>query len=582
MSPAGRSRGSRQSRRKQSSRSSLKGLLLGLLIAFLLVIALWNVIGRKLLDPYIPSRDRMEASAYFGTEEGQVCLFLDDERLEGVTGIFENGGIYLPYSWVRRELSTDFYYSAPEKLLSHASPSEIRDFREKDRMSGKPAFLLKDEPYLLLELVEKYTDVNSRSFTADPAACRLYLMRGGRTVETTNTVRKAALRQKGGNKAPILTDLKEGEQVVVLEVLERWSRLRTSDGFIGYAENRVLSEARSSYTYPHGYRRKAADFKGLKKEKLMMGWHLTTSSFSNAYMEQFYENTGGRINAISPTWIQLSDAEGNYLNLCDGEYVKKAHALGMQVYACVDNFNQPGGLKEFDTGDFFESAEKRRGLIERLMKEAGVYGLDGFNLDFEGLSSSDGAAYGQFFKELAVACHEKDLALSIDDPVPFNYNTHYQMADQADYADYVIVMCYDEHTAGTDVGSVASLSYTDYAIEESLKSVPKERLVAALPFYTRIWTLKGSGKGTEVLGIKEARKKIQEYGITLNWDEVCAQYYGEANTSEGLKKVWMEEERSLTEKMKLVRAADLCGAALWRLNYEPPEVWPIVDMNAKE
>jgi len=106
--------------------------------------------------------------------------------------------------------------------------------------------------------------------------------------------------------------------------------------------------------------------------------------------------------------------------------------------------------------------------------------------------------------------------------------------------------------------------------------------VAALPFYTRIWTLKGSGKGTEVLGIKEARKKIQEYGITLNWDEVCAQYYGEANTSEGLKKVWMEEERSLTEKMKLVRAADLCGAALWRLNYEPPEVWPIVDMNAKE
>ena len=65
----------------------------------------------------------------------------------------------------------------------------------------------------------------------------------------------------------------------------------------------------------------------------------------------------------------------------------------------------------------------------------------------------------------------------------------------------------------------------------------------------------------------------------LTWQEETGQYYGELQTEEGLKRVWMEEETSLGLKMDLIRQNELAGVACWKLGFEPASVWDVIGGN---
>ena len=155
------------------------------------------------------------------------------------------------------------------------------------------------------------------------------------------------------------------------------------------------------------------------------------------------------------------------------------------------------------------------------------------------------------------------------------------LSEQGFFADYIVIMGYDEHTGrSSDPGSVASIGYTEHAIRETLKNAPPEGIIHAVPFYTRFWFVREDGGfSVELLSMKDAARAVKERGITLSWDEETGQYYGEAKTEKGLMKVWMEDERSLREKLRLVREADLGGTGAWDLGSEIPEVWTIMDLN---
>ncbi len=92
-------------------------------------------------------------------------------------------------------------------------------------------------------------------------------------------------------------------------------------------------------------------------------------------------------------------------------------------------------------------------------------GLDGINLDFESITEEQAPHYIQFVRELSIACRNQGIVFSIDDPVP-TYSKHYDRTEQGIVADYVIIMGYDEHYAGsTDAGSVSSLGFVKAGIE---------------------------------------------------------------------------------------------------------------------
>ena len=157
------------------------------------------------------------------------------------------------------------------------------------------------------------------------------------------------------------------------------------------------------------------------------------------------------VNVISPTWFSVVSTEGNISSLASKEYVDKAHAKNLEVWGLIDNFNE-----SVSTYDTLVQKSSRSHIIEMLISEAKRVGLDGINVDFETLTEEEAPHFIQFIRELSVACRKEQLVLSIDNPVP-SYTYFYNRKEQGVVADYVIIMGYDEHFAGSEeAGSVGS------------------------------------------------------------------------------------------------------------------------------
>ena len=116
-------------------------------------------------------------------------------------------------------------------------------------------------------------------------------------------------------------------------------------------------------------------------------------------------------------------------------------------------------------------------------------------------------------------------------------------------------------------------------IRDTIAVVPKEKTICAVPFYTRVWTDNGGKTTSSALGISAAKTWIEENGVELYWQEELGQYYGELETEEGMKFLWMEEETSLGLKMDLIEEYELAGVACWKLGFEPASIWEVVKVN---
>ena len=292
-------------------------------------------------------------------------------------------------------------------------------------------------------------------------------------------------------------------------------------------------------------------------------------------MPQLIANTKG-VNVIAPTWFMLTDSQGNYHSYADKNYVDKAHSMGLQVWAVLDNFNMGENV---DSELLFSQTSVRKALIANLMEDVEAYDLDGINLDIEGIKPSAGPHYVQFIRELSVSCRNAGVILSVDNYVPSAYTSFYNRAEQGRVVDYVIIMAYDEHYAGGDPGSVSSISYVENGIRDTLAVVPKEKVVCAIPFYTRVWTEKDGKTTSKAYGISSAKKWVEDNGVKLYWQEALGQYYGEVQNSEGYQTIWMEEETSLGLKMSLIEKNELAGVACWKLGFEPASIWDVVKVN---
>lgn len=554
------------------------GCLMNILtVLFVLVIAAaglgWFVVRR-----YMPSNEVMDKSALFGVKENQVALVLDD-ALQEEKGIYEDGQVYLPVEWVNSCLNQRFYWDEEEELLVYALPDSII-YADKDTQGEKGPLIKvkKDGMYLALGLVVNYTDIRTQAFATSQVK-RVFIDTSWDTYNGAKVKRGGYLRQRGGIKSPIITDVAAGDSLKVLDKMERWTKVRTEDGYIGYVETRRLKEEAeikpvSQFEAPV-YTNISMD------EKVRLGFHQVTRKEANSTLEEYAKNAEG-MNVIVPTWFNVVENDGSYVSLADKEYVDKAHEMGLQVWAMVENVSTQESVRNLDTAVLMSSTSNRKKLIENLMKEADTYGFDGFNLDFESLKAEAGPHYVQFIREMSVACRKKGLVLSVDNYVPSSYTAFYNRKEQGIVADYVIVMAYDEHYAGGDPGSVASISYVKEGIENTLKEVPKEKVIGGVPFYTRIWTQSASGTASKAYGMKEAAKWAEENGVELTWQEDLGQYYGETEGEEGRQQVWMEEERSLALKAAVMEENDLAGIACWKLGFEPAEIWDIISGRKQE
>lgn len=528
-----------------------------------------------LINRYKPGTEYMAGNEYFNlTDENSVALIQNGELLEE-QAVLIGGEPYAAYTYVESQLNSCFYWDEETKGILLTTSGGVQTLLPGDAAiaktpGGQPAVQQESDGnvYISLDVVKEYTDLDY-AYYSDPN--RVVIRNEWDGVEQATVQSDTAqVRQKGGIKSLILADVQKGDTLLYLENLDNWCKVMTADGYTGYIQTEDISEPEAieaRTAKKDSYERITRD------HKINLVWHQSTSTESNdAMAEMTAEMTG--VNVISPTWFSVTDETGTISSLASADYVKLAHDAGREVWGLIDNFNEA-----FDETTDLAYASVRSRIIEQLLAEAASCGMDGINVDFENLKEAGIPHYLQFLRELTSAAHTQNLVVSVDTPVPQAYTMYYQRGEQARFVDYMIVMAYDEHFAGSEeAGSVSSLPFVQQAVEEMTRVMPADQVICGIPFYTRVWTEKfgQSAITSEVLGMDGAKNYAKENQMTETWDASLGQNVATVETSDARYTIWMEDEQSMEEKLKVIQSADLAGVAEWKLGFERADVWSLI------
>lgn len=556
-------------------------------IGIVVLLALGSVVIKK----YTPSKERVDLDDYYHLQtKDDMALILDHKLLEE-TAKYWDGCVYVQYQTVRQYLNERFYWDANENILRYTTDSDVISVHlgEDSYMVGKKNkkadhIIVKvdgESVYLALDFVQNYTNLD---FVLHEEPNRVLITATWGEISKADIKKNTQIRVKGGIKSPIVADVLKGSSVTILDQGENWSRVCTEEGHAGYLKNKMLGEERSEHISREFEEPEFTHL--LKDEPISMGWHQVTSPEANDKIANVLQSTKG-INVVSPTWFYLNDNKGNLFSLADQDYVDYCHKNDVEVWALVSNLENP----DADSTYVLTHTSTRDYLTNQIISAAIEYNFDGINLDFEALSGEVGDAYIQFIRELSIKCENNDLVLSIDNYVPSSYTAFYNRKEQSVFADYVIIMGYDEHTSiSEDIGSVASIGFVEKGVTDTLLEVPAEQTILAMPFYTRIWELTpkaGSGEDVESAsegyipytftcfeeGMQTVENRYTENGAQAVWSEEDGQYVAEYQKDGKTYKMWIENESSLEEKLKIMKQHQLAGAAYWKLGFERPSAW---------
>ena len=531
----------------------MKKRVIPVIIAIVLIIFIVAIsVGVKLMDKYSYSKERADLEEYFSIRSlDEVAIVLGDGLIEESARLMD-GAYYFDLATVHKYLNDRFYVDENEQLLLYTLPRDtVRTvigssaYTTKDNGAEMGVPIARYAPaadgsgetlYIAADYVKLFTDFSYRTFTG-PNRMQVYTKEYAGQGEKAYIAKDTAVRYQGGVKSPILTEVAQGDSVTVLEEMENWSKVKTGDAFIGYVENKRLEKEGGSSLEIEAQPQEGdasanaggqsflnPEFTSISKPyKINLAWHAVAGTAGNDTLVSVLEKTEG-VNVISPTWFALTNNAGDFSSFASKAYVEKAHSMGLEVWGLIDNFSNP----DVDTYEVLSYTSKRAYLIDKLVQTALEYDLDGINIDFEGLSQDTGEHFIQFIRELSVLCRENGIVLSVDNYVPMGYTDHYNRGEQGVFADYVIIMGYDEHYNGSpEAGSVASIGFVEDGIRKTVEQVPAEKVINAVPFYTRIWKSEGANLTSEAVGMEMAEQFVSNHNIEVRWDETTCQNYGE-------------------------------------------------------
>jgi len=559
-----------------------KAFKIKLIISTIVICGIITALAIALVNKYTPSETMRPLDNYYDVAPEEAVVLLENE-IYGERALLKDGGIYLTYDMVDSLLNQDFYLDEKEQLIIYTLPEEIIRLEEGEAFYFRneeviplshPGFInLQGVTYLSLEFTGLFSDMLYEFYENPNRVVIHYQWLDFLYYDTV--LDETPIRVEPDIKSDILRIVPTGEKLYYIGGTGTGGRsflkVMTQDGIYGYVQKKFLGE---SYYEALQSEYKEPEYTYLTLgEKVMLGWQQVTVPKANDNLEQLVEHAKG-INVVSPTWYRLSDTEGNISSLADADYVERANGMGLQVWALIDNFDS-----EVSTYELLSSSSARAALIDNMMAEAEAIGFDGWNIDFETLTAATGPHYIQFLKELSVRCRKEGLILSVDNYVPAPYNNFYDLETQGKIVDYVIIMAYDEHYSGSSqAGSVASINFLKEAVNNTLAKMSRERIVMAIPFYTRLWAEGAGGElSSEALSTNGAADVLERNKVKAEWDAASGQNYAEYKKDGLTYKIWMEDVDSLHERLKIIAGADVAGVAAWRLGYETEEIWPIID-----
>ena len=552
------------------------------LISFLIIILIAVLVllfGRTYLAKYSYSKEMTDLNAYYGVNDDNDYPVIYQNALSEIEARSFDQRIYIPFDTACSMFNSRFYYSEADQNVCYCLPDDrivvevgsdtwVTDSGSETTEDYIP--VRADEEgriWMALDFLHGYANFSYEAYTSPN---RLVLRDSWESERIAYVKQDSNIRILGGVKSEIVAPVAQGTQVKVLEEMDKWSEVITLDGFFGYIENKDLENygeaqepAVTDYVEP--------EFPSLSLDgKVNMAWHQIAGTAGNDTYYGLIENTR-RVNVVSPTWFHLND-EGMVESYAAHYYVEAAHQEGRQVWAVFDNFSTGTTYGKFLEKDLYRST-----VIDSLIDYCEEYDIDGINIDIESLAENHGDDFIEFIRELSIRTHKAGLILSVDNYVPYNFNDHYHIEEQGVFADYVVLMGYDEHYAGSSsAGSVASIGYVAYGIEEALKMVPAGKLINGIPFYARIWTTNSDGVSSQACRMEIVQNYIANNGMTPQWSETDGQYYAEKKDGDNLYQVWVEDDESIALKLEVMDQHGLAGVAEWCLGFETADIWDVI------
>ncbi len=565
----------------------MKKKIIPIIIAIVLIIVIAAAtFGKEILDKYSYSDERYDLTTYFENTSDEDTAIIMDGKFMTERAIFKDGAYYVSMETALTYFNDRFYHDGSEDLILYALPEHLLAVREGEakirdltdgtekKTENPPYRKIDGEVFLDIDFLRLFSEFGYEAFEEPRRLC-VSVSYAQRTVAEVK--KDSAVRHRGGVKSEILKDVKTGEKLIVLEQMEEWSKVLTNDGLIGYIENKHLENVMPELPIPEpdekypGY---DAEFTSLTEDrKIVLGFHAVAGIGGNDTLYSVTENAKG-MNVICPTWFKLTDNLGNFESFADTGYVEKAHGMGLEVWGLAENIEHAA---ELDMEELLSSRANRQTLIENLITEAETFGLDGINIDFEMLPTSTGEDFSEFIRELSIACRKGGYILSIDNYVPIGGTGYYDRKTQGQVADYLVIMGYDEHYAGSaEAGSVASIGYVEAGITMTIDEAPANKVINAVPFYTRIWETDGADVSSQAVDMATATEWLATHGLTPEWDEETCQNYASYTDGNKVVECWLEDAESLKVRLNIMNKYELGGLGCWRLGFETPDIWETI------
>ena len=500
--------------------------------------------------------------------------------------IVENGVVYVSTKDIANFFDDHIFYDNKYNQIITTSETKVATLKlneNKAKVNGSTVDLVasakKIGEQFYLPLSEISESVYNVETTYIEDTNTVVLVSLDRELTYANSSKKNSVKSKPTMFSKTVDKIEKGDNVTVVPSKNGdengWTKVTTENGKIGYVKTTTLANTK-----------KIRD--NLEMGKQIQGNVSLVWEYFSKYAKapQRTEKIDG-VNVVAPTFFSLSDSKKGAIVANVGQagqnYINWAHSNGYRVWPWVANEATNKADKDL-TSEILNDYKLREKLINSIVSAVEMYNLDGINLDFENMYESDKDAYSRLVIELAPRLKELGKVLSVDVTAPdgspdwslcFNRNVI------GDVADYVIFMAYDQHNqSSTEAGTVAGCDWVEANINKFLgqEGVKPEKIILAMPFYTRVWNVTDGGLSSSAVDMKSQSTLIPG-DAKITWDDSLKQNLAEYEKNGRTYKVWMEDAKSLKCKLDLVKKYNLAGGAFWRKDQETSDVWKVINEN---
>ena len=547
----------------------MKKIILGLLLLILLA----GLIGGGIfINKYRPSDEVISFS-------DEMYLMVEDVLIEdGEPVLLVDDILYFSFETIKTYFDDEIYYDDLEETLILTNKERVKRFKldtneasinSKEYLINHPVRLIHDKVYLPVDVFEDDYEIEINYFPDTNAVVvdytDIYYLSGEIVLEGSS------IRSDLDIKAPILiNELEVGRRIYIYGEYENWYKVRTMDGIPGFIEKKYVKVNHTKDIYKTKLldrEEPIVDIEG----KINLTWDYTYRKLSNVDNIQVIEG----VNIISPTWFSITDSDGTIYDKGNREYVSQYKNLAYEIWPLIDNSFNPDL-----THDLLKSSKSREALIDDILDIYLDYGFQGINIDFENIYLADKDLLTQFLRELYPIFKEHDLIVSMavtGISMSENWSMSYDRERLTEATDYLMLMAYDQHWATSPIaGSVAQYTWVESSLQDVLELIPNERLILAVPYYTRLWVEEAGNMTSQALSMEGANNFIKANNIDLEWDDISKQYYAELEKDDKIYRIWLEDNNSLKYKASLINKYDLAGIASWRKGFETEDVWETI------